>query len=56
MDVYARKAKAIVIRHRSRHRVIAMIELVPPGNKNGQMELAAFVEKRMKSCVGASTS
>jgi len=45
VDIAASKAKAIVIRHRSRHRVIAMIEIVSPGNNNGQTELAAFVER-----------
>src|ERR1017187_3136767 len=33
LDPYARKARAVVIRHRSGHQVIAMIEIVSPGNK-----------------------
>src|SRR5262249_12679549 len=33
MDIYAQKAKAVVIHHRSGHRVIAMVEIVSPGNK-----------------------
>src|SRR5437879_936706 len=33
MDAYAAKANVVAIRHRSRHRVIAMIEIVSPGNK-----------------------
>jgi hypothetical protein len=45
IDVYATKAKTVVIRHRSRHQVIAMVEIVSPGNKNGQTEFAAFVHK-----------
>ena len=45
IDIYAAKAKTIVIRHRSRHQVIAMIEIVSPGNKTGQTEFAAFVRK-----------
>jgi hypothetical protein len=44
-DIYARKAKAVVIRHRSRRQVIAMVEIVSPGNKSGQSELGAFVQK-----------
>ncbi len=44
-DIYASKAKAVVIRHRSGHKVIAMVELVSPGNKNGQTEFSAFVQK-----------
>ncbi len=45
VDVYARKAKDVVIRHRSGHEVIAMIEIVSPGNKSGQTEMKAFVQK-----------
>jgi hypothetical protein len=42
---YAAKANAIVIRHVSRHRVVAMIEIVSPGNKNSRNGLNAFVRK-----------
>jgi hypothetical protein len=45
LDIYASKARTLVIRHRSGHKVIAMVELVTPGNKNGQTELKAFVQK-----------
>jgi hypothetical protein len=45
MDLYARKAKAVVIRHRSGHQVIAMLEIVSPGNKSSQTEMSAFVFK-----------
>lgn len=45
VDLYAAKAKTIVIRHRSRHQIIAMIEIVSPGNKSGQTAFAAFVHK-----------
>jgi hypothetical protein len=45
VDLYARKAKAVVIRHRSHHRIIAMVEIVSPGNKSSQSELSAFVRK-----------
>ena len=45
VDIYASKAKSVVIRHRSGHKVIAMIEIVSPGNKNGQTEMKAFVQK-----------
>ncbi|CAN5906476.1 hypothetical protein BH23PLA1_BH23PLA1_02630 [soil metagenome] len=43
--VYAKKAKAVVIRHTSDHRVVAMVELVSPGNKAGRAALASFVAK-----------
>jgi hypothetical protein len=45
VDQYARKAKAVVIRHRSHHDVVAMVEIVSPGNKSSQSELSAFVRK-----------
>ncbi len=45
IDIYAAKAKKVMIRHRSDHKVIAIIEIVSPGNKNGQTEFAAFVQK-----------
>jgi len=45
VDLYVKKAKAIVIRHRSGREVVTMIEIVSPGNKAGQRDLAAFVYK-----------
>src|SRR4051812_33729179 len=42
---YAAKAKAVTIRHVSNHRVVAMVEIVSPGNKNKQNGLNAFVRK-----------
>jgi Protein of unknown function (DUF4058) len=45
VDLYAHKAKAVVIRHRSGHQIIAMIEIVSPGNKSSQTEAAAFINK-----------
>ena len=45
VDIYATKAKAVVIRHTSRHQVIAVVEIVSPGNKNSRHGLRAFVEK-----------
>lgn len=44
-DQYAAKAKAIVIRHTSRHQIIAVIEIVSSGNKTSKRRLRAFVEK-----------
>jgi Protein of unknown function (DUF4058) len=44
-DAYAQKARSIVIRHISDHRVIAMCEIVSPGNKNSRHGLRSFVEK-----------
>jgi hypothetical protein len=44
-DLYAERAKAIVVRHTSGHRVLAILEIVSPGNKNTRHGLKAFVEK-----------
>lgn len=45
VDVYAAKANVIAVRHTSNHRVVAMVEVVSPGNKNNRHGLRAFVEK-----------
>src|SRR5262249_20616356 len=42
---YARKAKAVVVRHTSGHEVVAMVEIVSPGNKSSRAALASFVRK-----------
>lgn len=42
---YAAKAKAVTIRHVSHHQVVAMVEILSPGNKNNQNGLNAFVRK-----------
>jgi hypothetical protein len=44
-DMYAAKAKAVVIRHTSGHRVIAVLEVVSPGNKNTRHGVHSFVSK-----------
>jgi Protein of unknown function (DUF4058) len=45
--IYVQKADRIAIRHR-RGRVVAMVEIVSPGNKASKNELRAFVEKTSK--------
>jgi hypothetical protein len=42
---YHRRQKAIVIRHVSGYSVVAMVELVSPGNKASKHALRTFVEK-----------
>jgi hypothetical protein len=42
---YAAKAKSIAVRHVSNHRVVAMIEVVSPGNKSSRAGLESFVRK-----------
>ena len=47
-DLYAAKAKAVVIRHKSHHQVIAIVEIVSPGNKNSRHGLRALVDKAVE--------
>lgn len=42
---YATKKKAVTVRHVSEHRVVAVLEIVSPGNKAAQSALAMFVRK-----------
>lgn len=42
---YAAKAKAVTIRHVSNHQIVAIVEIISPGNKNNQNGLNAFVRK-----------
>lgn len=44
-EFYLRKQKSVVIHHVSGDRIVAMIELVSPGNKNSAHGLRAFVRK-----------
>ena len=44
-DFYTGKQKAVVVRHASDDRIVAIIEVVSPGNKSGQQRLDAFVRK-----------
>ncbi len=45
IDLYASKANAIVIHHVSDHKIVAMIEIVSPGNKGSRRAIDAFVRK-----------
>lgn len=44
-EFYRRKKSSIVVRHSSGDRIIAMIEIVSPGNKSNRHALRAFVDK-----------
>ena len=46
-DLYAAKARRIVIRHNSDDRIVAMLELVSPGNKAGDAAFRTFVDKSL---------
>jgi hypothetical protein len=48
-NLYAAKAKAVTIRHVSTHEVVAMVEIVSPGNKNNQNGLNAFQRKAQEA-------
>jgi hypothetical protein len=45
MEFYRRKQNAVVVRHVSGDRVVAMVEVVSQGNKNSRHALRSFVEK-----------
>lgn len=47
-NLYAAKAKTVVIRHTSGHRIVAMLEIVSPGNKDSKYRLRAFVDKAVQ--------
>ncbi len=42
---FASKKKAVTIRHVSEHRVVAVLEIVSPGNKDSRSGLNSFVRK-----------
>jgi hypothetical protein len=42
---YARQARRLAVRHASDHRVVAVVEVVSPGNKAARAEFRAFVDK-----------
>ena len=44
-DVYAVKQRRLAIRHASGDRIIALIEIVSPGNKGSRRALETFIEK-----------
>jgi hypothetical protein len=44
-DLYAAKASAVVVRHVSGHQVVAVLEVVSPGNKSDRHALESFVAK-----------
>ncbi len=46
---YALRARNVVIRHVSDDRVVAMIEIVSPGNKSGQRVIESFIDKVHKA-------
>jgi hypothetical protein len=49
MDDYVLKRRTLVIRHASGDRVVALLEIVSPGNKSARHALRAFVEKAVEA-------
>jgi hypothetical protein len=47
-EPYARKRNRIAIRHISGDQIVALVEIVSPGNKGGRHALRAFVEKAVE--------
>src|SRR5438105_9162501 len=45
MEYYRRKQNTVAVRHVSGDRIVAMVEVVSPGNKSTRHALRAFVEK-----------
>ena len=45
MEYYVSKQNSVVIRHSSNDRVVALVEVVSPGNKASRHALRSFVEK-----------
>jgi len=44
-EFYRRKKSSVVVRHVSGDRIVAMVEVVSPGNKNNSRAFRAFIEK-----------
>jgi hypothetical protein len=49
IDEYALKRQTVVIRHSSRHRIIALIESLSPGNKSSRHALRSFLDKAVSA-------
>ncbi len=44
-EFYRRKKSSVVVRHVSRDRIVAIVEIVSPGNKSNRAAFRAFVDK-----------
>ena len=45
VDGYTLKRRTMVIRHRSKHRIVALIEILSPGNKASRHAFRTFLDK-----------
>ena len=48
VEIYADKRSRVAIRHRSGDDVVAMIEIVSPGNKSSRHSIRSFVDKTLE--------
>jgi hypothetical protein len=51
-DPYARLQRTVVIRHRSDDRIVAMIEVLSPGNKSSRHAIRSFLDKAVAALDG----
>jgi Protein of unknown function (DUF4058) len=51
-DPYARLQRAVVIRHTSDDRIVAMIEVLSPGNKSSRHAIRSFLDKAVAALDG----
>jgi hypothetical protein len=51
-DPYARLQRTVVIRHTSDDRIVAMIEVLSPGNKSSRHAIRAFLDKAVAALDG----
>jgi hypothetical protein len=49
MEGYVLKRRTLVIRHSSEDRIVALIEIISPGNKSSRHALRSFVEKAVEA-------
>jgi hypothetical protein len=49
MDDYALKRRTLTIRHSSGDRIVALLEMVSPGNKSARSALKSFVDKAVEA-------
>ena len=51
-DAYARRQRTVVIRHTSNDRIVAMIEVISPGNKSSRHAIRSFLDKTVAALDG----
>lgn len=49
MDDYVLKRRTIIVRHVSGDRIVALVEIVSPGNKSARGALRSFIEKAVEA-------